>query len=109
VVFLASREGQIDAWVHEVGTGDYRNVTHGQSTRFEGLKIRVSAVRFCPWPPFKSETCIHLAQCSTLRVPIVFQVPHPRGCSIYSKRQFRFPVSAKGRDPFHVMRAQGGK
>jgi Tol biopolymer transport system component len=30
VVFLASREGQIDAWVHEVGTGDYRNVTHGQ-------------------------------------------------------------------------------
>jgi Tol biopolymer transport system component len=41
VVFLASREGQIDAWVHEVGTGDYRNVTHGQMRDVVNPLLRV--------------------------------------------------------------------
>jgi Tol biopolymer transport system component len=29
VAFLADRDGQIDAWVSEVGSGTYRNLTHG--------------------------------------------------------------------------------
>jgi len=41
VVFLASREGEIDAWVHEVGTGDYRNVTHGQARDLVNPVLRV--------------------------------------------------------------------
>jgi Tol biopolymer transport system component len=41
VVFLASPEGQIDAWVHEVGTGDYRNVTHGQVRDVVNPLVRV--------------------------------------------------------------------
>ncbi|HWZ63154.1 MAG TPA: hypothetical protein VNX02_09050 [Steroidobacteraceae bacterium] len=41
VVFLASREGQMDAWVHEVGTGDYRNVTHGQARDLVNPLLRV--------------------------------------------------------------------
>ncbi len=30
VAFLAERDGQIDAWVSEVGSGTYRNLTHGE-------------------------------------------------------------------------------
>jgi Tol biopolymer transport system component len=41
VVFLATREGQIDAWVHEVGTGDYRNLTHGQARDVVNPVLRV--------------------------------------------------------------------
>lgn len=41
VVFLASREGQIDAWVHEVGSGDYRNVTRGQMRDVVNPVLRV--------------------------------------------------------------------
>jgi Tol biopolymer transport system component len=41
VVFLANREGQIDAWVHEVGSGDYRNVTHGQARDVVNPVLRV--------------------------------------------------------------------
>jgi Tol biopolymer transport system component len=29
VAFLADRDGQIDAWVSELGSGTYRNLTHG--------------------------------------------------------------------------------
>ena len=29
VAFLADRDGQIDAWLSEVGSGTYRNLTHG--------------------------------------------------------------------------------
>src|ERR1700730_12486088 len=37
-----------------------------------GLKIRVSAVRFCPWPPLKSETCIGHAVAYEGEVSIFF-------------------------------------
>lgn len=30
VAFLAERDGQIDAWVREAGSGTYRNLTHGE-------------------------------------------------------------------------------
>ena len=30
VAFLGDRDGQIDAWVSEVGSGTYRNLTHGE-------------------------------------------------------------------------------
>jgi Tol biopolymer transport system component len=41
VVFLASREGEIDAWLHEVGTGEYRNLTHGQARDLVNPLLRV--------------------------------------------------------------------
>jgi Tol biopolymer transport system component len=30
VAFLADRDGQVDAWVSELGSGSYRNLTHGE-------------------------------------------------------------------------------
>src|SRR6202171_6276941 len=40
VAFLADRDGQIDAWVSEVGSGNYRNLTHGDVRELVNPSIR---------------------------------------------------------------------
>lgn len=40
VAVLASRGGQIDAWVGEIGTGVYRNLTHGTMPELVNPSIR---------------------------------------------------------------------
>jgi Tol biopolymer transport system component len=40
VAFLAHRDGQIDAWVSEVGSGTYRNLTHGSVRELVNPSIR---------------------------------------------------------------------
>jgi Tol biopolymer transport system component len=40
VAFLADREGQIDAWVSAVGSGTYRNLTHGDVRDLVNPSIR---------------------------------------------------------------------
>jgi hypothetical protein len=40
VAFLADRGGQIDAWVTEVGSGTYRNLTHGDVRELVNPSIR---------------------------------------------------------------------
>jgi len=40
VAFLADRDGQIDAWLSEVGSGTYRNLTHGEVRDLVNPSIR---------------------------------------------------------------------
>jgi Tol biopolymer transport system component len=40
VAFLADRDGRIDAWVSEVGSGTYRNLTHGNLGELVNPSIR---------------------------------------------------------------------
>jgi Tol biopolymer transport system component len=40
VAFLADRDGQIDAWLSEVGSGTYRNLTHGDVRELVNPSIR---------------------------------------------------------------------
>jgi Tol biopolymer transport system component len=40
VAFLSDRDGQIDAWVSEVGSGNYRNLTHGDVRELVNPSIR---------------------------------------------------------------------
>lgn len=40
VAFLADRDGQMDAWVSEVGSGTYRNLTHGEVRELVNPSIR---------------------------------------------------------------------
>jgi Tol biopolymer transport system component len=40
VAFLASREGQIDAWVGQIGSGAYRNLTQGTVSELANPAIR---------------------------------------------------------------------
>ena len=40
VAFLADREGKIDAWVSQVGSGTYRNLTHGDLPDLVNPSIR---------------------------------------------------------------------
>ena len=40
VAFLADRDGQTDAWLGEVGTGTYRNLTHGDVRELANPSIR---------------------------------------------------------------------
>jgi Tol biopolymer transport system component len=40
VAFLADRDGQIDAWVSELGSGTYRNLTHGDVRELVNPSIR---------------------------------------------------------------------
>jgi Tol biopolymer transport system component len=46
VAFLADRDGQMDAWVSEVGSGTYRNLTHGEVHDLVNPSIRT--VGFSP-------------------------------------------------------------
>jgi Tol biopolymer transport system component len=40
VAFLAEQDGQIDAWISEVGSGTYRNLTHGELRELVNPAIR---------------------------------------------------------------------
>ncbi|MGH8133596.1 MAG: DNA-binding protein, partial [Steroidobacteraceae bacterium] len=40
VAFLANRDGQLDAWVSEIGSGTYRNLTHGEVRELVNPSIR---------------------------------------------------------------------
>jgi Tol biopolymer transport system component len=40
IAFLARREAQVDAWVSEVGSGTYRNLTHGEVPELVNPSIR---------------------------------------------------------------------
>jgi Tol biopolymer transport system component len=40
VAFVGDRDGQIDAWVSEVGTGTYRDLTHGEVRNLVNPSIR---------------------------------------------------------------------
>lgn len=59
VAFLASREGQLDAWSSRPGTGEFRNLTQGRMRQFElenasvrGLAITPDASRVTLWTRF---------------------------------------------------------
>ncbi len=42
VAFVGDRDGQIDVWVSEVGSGAYRNLTHGDAGELVNPEIRTS-------------------------------------------------------------------
>jgi Tol biopolymer transport system component len=46
VAFLADRDGQIDAWLTEVGSGTYRNLTHGALRELVVVNPSVRALGF---------------------------------------------------------------
>lgn len=40
VAFLARRDGQLDAWISQVGTGEFRNLTQGRIPELENASVR---------------------------------------------------------------------
>jgi len=46
VAFLADRDGQIDAWVSEVGSGTFRNLTHGALSELVVVNPSLRALSF---------------------------------------------------------------
>jgi Tol biopolymer transport system component len=44
--FLSDRDGTLDAWVSQIGTGEFHNLTHGEAREFLNDEIR--NVRFSP-------------------------------------------------------------
>jgi Tol biopolymer transport system component len=40
LAFLSERDGQMDAWISEVGSGNYRNLTHGELRELVNPSIR---------------------------------------------------------------------
>ena len=50
----------------------------------QGLKIRVSVVRFRPWPPFESASCADRSADKVPRFPIRFHFVYPK-CTRHRK------------------------
>jgi Tol biopolymer transport system component len=46
VAFLSDRDGQTDAWVSEIGSGTYRNLTHGEAHDLANPSIRALSFSF---------------------------------------------------------------
>src|SRR4030095_10502136 len=40
VAFLSDKDGKLDAWITQVGTGEFRNLTHGGAPRLLNPELR---------------------------------------------------------------------